>query len=321
MNKKVSIIIVVAFLILIVVPVVVAQTAKNESREWVGVTLDEVTFEEVTFYNQEQGLELAGMLFVPEDDSQSSEEPYPAVVFIHGSMPSFRENRFPLTWAKHLTENGVIVFIPDKRGAGNSEGDAESASFEDLSRDAIAAVHYLQERDDLSISRIGILGASQGGIISPLTANLSDEISFIINLSGTALPIREQLLYEENNNLREMGLLPGISNLIAIPSAWSIRELRQKTKWDAIGDFDPLPYWKELDVEALVLYGREDTNVQSEKSEALLNSLDKANITVTVYDGSGHNLETPLGQGNQIIRQEALDDVLNFILSINNQEN
>ncbi|NIP23275.1 MAG: hypothetical protein GWN55_04895, partial [Phycisphaerae bacterium] len=128
MKKKISLIVLAFVLMLLVVPVVVAQTTKDEPREWSGVTLDEVTYEEVSFHNPEQDLNLAGMLFMPEDVDQSITGSLPAVVFIHGSAPSFRENRFPLTWAKHLTENGVIVFIPDKRGAGKSEGDGQTAS-------------------------------------------------------------------------------------------------------------------------------------------------------------------------------------------------
>ena len=59
-----------------------------------------------------------------------------------------------------------------------------------------------------------------------------------------------------------------------------------------VGDFDPLIYWQDLGIEALVLYGEDDTNIPTIKSEALLLSLNKPNITVKLYEGSGHNLET-----------------------------
>ncbi len=316
MKKKVVIIVLTAVLLLLVVPVIFAQTSDSKSREWSStISLNDLAYEEVSFYNQEQALSLAGMLFTPQGSRQSVNGSAPAVIFIHGSAPSNRENRWFLTITQHLLENGVIVFNPDKRGAGNSEGDGQTASFQDLATDTLAAVHYLQGRQDLSISHIGLIGSSQGGHISPMIANQSQDIAFIIDLSGTAVPIREQLLYEENYNLREMGFLPGLSNLIAYPAAWSIREVRQKELWSAIGDFDPLPHWQELEIEALVLYGKEDTNIPAIKSEMLLQSLNKPNITVKLYEGSGHNLETPIGQGDNIIRQEALQDMSNFILS------
>ena len=310
MNKTIGVGLAIAFLLILVVPVLVAQLRTKESRTWEGVTLDEVEYEEVQFYNEAEQLRLAGMLFVPEGDG-----PFPAVVFVHGSAPSFRGNRIILTETKYLLDNGVMVLVPDKRGADGSEGDWETASFEALGMDAVAAVDYLLARDDLPISRVGIIGASQGGHISPLIASQSDEIDFIVDLSGTSLPLREQLLFEEQQNLRQIGFLPLVADVLAYPSAWSIREVRQKTFWQAIGDFDPLPYWEELDVPALAIFGLEDTNVPALESEARLQTLNKSNITVKVYEGSGHNLETPLGQGNLVVRQEVLDDILNFIMS------
>ena len=310
MNKTIGVGLAIAFLLILVVPVLVAQLRTKESRTWEGVTLDEVEYEEVQFYNEAEQLRLAGMLFVPEGDG-----PFPAVVFVHGSAPSFRGNRIILTETKYLLDNGVMVLVPDKRGADGSEGDWETASFEALGMDAVAAVDYLLARDDLPISRVGIIGASQGGHISPLIASQSDEIDFIIDLSGTSLPLREQLLFEEQQNLRQIGFLPLVADVLAYPSAWSIREVRQKTFWQAIGDFDPLPYWEELDVPALAIFGLEDTNVPALESEARLQTLNKSNITVKVYEGSGHNLETPLGEGNLVVRQEVLDDLLNFIMS------
>mgnify|MGYP002624824809 CR=1 FL=1 len=311
MNKKVGVILALLFLLILVVPVLAAHLRPKESRDWEGVTLDEVKYEEVQFSNEAEQIQLAGMLFVPQGSG-----PYSAVVFVHGSAPSYRENRWILTITKYLQDNGILVLVPDKRGADASEGDPETASFEALATDTVAAVDYLLSREDLPISHIGIIGSSQGGHIAPVIAGQSDNVTFTIDLSGMAVPIREQLLYEENHNLRQMGFLPGISDLLAHPAAWSIREVRQKNHWDAIGDFDPLPYWQALEVPALVLYGREDTNIPAEKSEALLQSLNKANITVRLYDGSGHNLETPLGQGNLVIRQEALNDILNFVQSV-----
>lgn len=311
MNKTIGVILGVALLLIVVVPVLAAQLLPEVSREWVAARLDEMDYEEVQFYNEAQALQLAGILFVPE-----GEGPFPAVVFVHGSGPGSRENRWNLTIAQHLVENGVLVLIPDKRGSGDSEGDWESASFADLGTDVVTAVNYLNGRSDLPISHVGIIGNSQGGHITPLIASQSDAVEFVINLSGTAVSIREQLIYEETHNLRKMGFLPGISDLLAYPAAWSIREVRQKTLWDAIGDFDPLPYWQEIKVPALVLYGAEDTNIPAVKSEAMLQNLGNDNISVFLFEESGHGLETPIGKGNNVIRQEALDKILSFILGI-----
>jgi len=52
----------------------------------------------------------------------------------------------------------------------------------------LAAVRYLKSRADIDHRRIGLCGHSQGGIVAPLCAAQSDDVSFVICLSGTGLP-------------------------------------------------------------------------------------------------------------------------------------
>jgi pimeloyl-ACP methyl ester carboxylesterase len=236
--KKIGLPIII-LLLLIIVPMLVTQVMAKEERNYQAVSLEETSYEEISFYNGAQDIDLGGMLFLPE-----GEGPYPAVVIIHGSGTSRRDNRWYLTITQYLQANGIAVLLPDKRGSEKSGGSWRSASFEDLSTDTVAAVDFLKTRDDLPITKIGIIGMSQGGFIAPMVASLSPDVAFVVDFVGAAVPIKEQLLFEENNNLREMGFLPGISNLIAYPAAWSIRELRQKDFWDAVGHYDPLPYWQ-----------------------------------------------------------------------------
>ena len=127
--------------------------------------------------------------------------------------------------------------------------------------------------------------------------------------------MHDQLVYEETHNLREIGFLPGLSDLLAYPSSWMIINVRQKVFWDSIGNFDAVPYWQRLSIESLVLYGELDTNVPSSESAEILRSLGKPNIDVRIYKGSGHALESPTGEGNSIFREDALRDIRDFVLS------
>lgn len=311
MKLKVFAVASVILLLVIVVPFVLAQASGGEERPLRGISLAQTVYEEINFVNEAQDIQLGGMLFLPD-----SNDPYPAVVIIHGSGTSRRDNQWYVTLAHALQENGIAVLLPDKRGSEKSGGNWRTASFEDLATDTVAAVDYLKGRDDLPITTMGIAGLSQGGFLAPVAATMSSDIGFVINLVGAAVTIEEQLLYEENHNLRQMGLLPGISNLVAYPAAWSIREVRQKEFWDAVGNFDPLPYWQAVDVPALVLFGEADTNVPTAESAARLQGLNKGNIEVRTYEGSGHALQDPPGRGNDLMRVEALEAVSAFILAI-----
>lgn len=295
-------------LVVVMGPVLVAQFTRSAPRAYQGVRLQDLQYTEVSFRNEAQDLDLAGMLFIPEGSG-----PFPAAVIIHGSGTSRRDNSWYLTLTNHLRVNGVVVLLPDKRGSEGSEGNWRTSSIEDLATDTLAAIDFLKSQDTVDISQIGIIGMSQGGWIAPVVASQTSDVGFVIDVVGTSLPAYQQLVYEENHNLREMGFLPGISNLISYPSTFVLREITQKDFWDAVGNFDPLPYWREVDVPVLVLYGSEDTNVPSEASKAAFETLNKDNIEVRIYEGSGHALQDPPGTGDRIFREEALADITDFI--------
>jgi dienelactone hydrolase len=306
--KKIKTVLLLGFLALLVVPVLVAQIAKPERRSFDWVKLKDTSYQEIRFQNTAQDLELAGMLFVPE-----GEGPFPAAVIIHGSGTSRRDSGWYLTLTQYLQENDVVVLLPDNRGSEKSEGDWHTASFEDLATDSVAAVSFLKNQEKVTISGIGVIGLSQGGHIAPVVADQTKGIAFVVNIVGGAVPMHDLLVYEETHNLRKLGILPGLSDLLAYPASWSITKGRQKRFWDAVGNFDPAPYWQRLSVESLVLYGENDTNVPSSESAAILRSLGNPNISVKIYEGSGHALESPAGKGRSIFREDALRDIRDFI--------
>jgi len=308
--KKFKTVLLLGVLALLIVPVLVTQIAKPDRRSFEWVELKDTSYQEISFQNTAHDLELAGMLFVPEGAG-----PFPAAVIIHGSGTSRRDSGWYLTLTQYLQENGIVVLLPDKRGSEQSEGDWRTASFEDLSTDSVAAVSFLKNQEEATISDIGVIGLSQGGHIAPVVADQTPDIAFVVNIVGGAVPMHDLLVYEETHNLRELGILPGVSDLLAYPASWSITKVRQRVFWDAIGNFDPVPYWQRLSVDSLVLYGENDMNVPSRKSAAILRSLGNPNIDVKIYEGSGHALESPEDKGRSIFREDALRDIRDFIHS------
>jgi dienelactone hydrolase len=261
-----------------------------------------------------QNLALGGLVFVPHGDG-----PFPAAVVIHGSGTSRRDNGWYLTLTEHLQSSGVVVLLPDKRGSEASEGHWQTSSFEDLATDTLAAIEYLRAQMTIPISGIGVIGMSQGGWIAPLVAAKEDDLSFLVSVVGSVVTPREQLLYEENYNLRQIGFLPGISNLLAYAGSANVRYLVQPELYGLIVDYDPLPYWRNLSIDSLVLFGADDTNVPSAESAKRLKSLHNPRIHVKIYEGSGHALESSAGQGNSIIRKDALEEISAFIHDIGEQ--
>ena len=297
-------------LLVVVGPVLLTRFSKSQPRSLKGVRLNTMTFQEVTFPNPAAGVRLAGMLFRPEGDG-----PFPTAVIIHGSGTSKRDNGWYLALTQYLRDKGIAVLLPDKRGSEKSEGNWRTASFLDLASDTAAAIAFLRSQSDLPLSAIGLIGMSQGGHIAPIVASTSDDLAFVVNVVGSSLPMHDGLLYEENHNLREVGFLPGISDAVARLSTLYLRKIAQPGFWNAIGNFDPLPFWKTLEAPALVLYGAEDTNVPSARSAERLRALQKPNIEVLVFEGSGHAIESPEGTGDSVFREDALQKIVDFILA------
>ena len=301
-------------LAVLLIPVFVQQLLPSESRQLQRVKLADTRHAEVAFRNQSQDLALAGLSFVPEGDG-----PFPAAVIIHGSGTSHRSNGWYLTLTKHLQDNGIVVLLPDKRGSEMSEGDWRTSSFEDLATDTLAAIEYLRAQQSVPLSGIGVIGMSQGGWIAPLVASQEDDLAFIVSMVGSVVTPREQLLYEENHNLRQFGFLPGISNVLAYLGYANVRYLAQKQLYDLIVDYDPLPYWHDISIDSLVLLGADDTNVPSAESAKRLANLENPHIRVEFYQGSGHALESPEGHGNSIIRIDVLNEIAGFIHDANSK--
>jgi dienelactone hydrolase len=290
------------------VPVLVQQLLPAEPRQLERVELADTQHLEVAFQNRSQDLALAGLLFVPEGDG-----PFPAAVVIHGSGTSRRDNGWYLTLTKHLQDRGIVVLLPDKRGSEKSEGDWRTSSFDDLATDTLAAIDYLRMQQSVPLSGIGVIGMSQGGWIAPVVASQDDGLAFLVSVVGSAVTPPEQLLYEENHNLRQLGFLPGISNVLAYAGCANVRYLAQPDLYDLIIDYDPLPYWQDISIDSLALFGADDTNVPTAESAKRLVNLDNSHIRVEVYQGSGHALESPPEQGNSIIREDALIEISGFI--------
>lgn len=150
--------------------------------------------EDVAFDNKGAGVKLAGTLTLPREI-----RPCPAVVLISGSGPQDRnETVFGhkpfLVLADHLTRNGIAVLRYDDRGIGKSTGNFAAATTADFASDASAALEYLKGRKEINAKQIGLAGHSEGGIIAPMIAAKSADVSFIVLLAGTGLP-GDELLY------------------------------------------------------------------------------------------------------------------------------
>jgi dienelactone hydrolase len=138
--------------------------------------------EEVSFANG--GIRLAGTLTLPDTPSRC-----PAVVLLQGSGPLDRNEEvfgfrpFAII-ADYLARNGIAVLRYDSRGVGGSNGTSFQYTLSDVAGDTLAAVDYLKTHCEVDSAQIGLCGHSQGGIVAPMCAAQSEDVTFIVCLSG-----------------------------------------------------------------------------------------------------------------------------------------
>ncbi|MGB7842104.1 MAG: alpha/beta fold hydrolase, partial [Salinimicrobium sp.] len=155
--------------------------------------------EEVSFNNSEAGISLSGTFTRPVKEGK-----YPVVVLISGSGRhdrdgSMQTHRPFLVLADYLTRKGLAVLRYDDRGFKESTGDFSTATTADFAQDVLSAVAYLKSRKDIDVNNIGLIGHSEGGIVAPLAANQSSDISFIVTLAATGIPGSEVSIFQSKS--------------------------------------------------------------------------------------------------------------------------
>lgn len=248
--------------------------------------------EDVTFSNGDTTL--AGTLISPVGGRT-----HPAIILVHGSGAENREYMLP--WARFLIRRGVALLGFDKRGVGESTGDWNTASFDDLAGDVVAAFEYLKKRGDIDQAHIGVLGISQAGWIMPLAAVRAKDLAFLISISGAGVPAAETTIDQARNEMTMTGMpAEAVDQIIGLMklqyefartgNGWDeYAATRQKIVakmgaapktipgtpddpyWQFIRRiyfYDPGPTLRQLQTPTLALWGELDNNVLPDKNKA-----------------------------------------------------
>ena len=260
---------------------------------------------------------LSGTLLLPLTGG-----PHPAVVFLHGAGSEGRyASRF---LAEYLTSRGVAALIYDKRGVGSSTGDWKASNFNDLAADAIAGIGLLKNHNGINPKKIGVYGHSQGGMLGPLVASLSTDVSFLISAAGSAVPVYESEINSVTNQVRAKGISgKELDQATEFIKMWinvmrtgqgheeldrAVEKVRH-TKWfpilqmppkdhwmwafhKRIYDYNAADYWARVGIPVLVIYGERDLYVPVAQSisniDRALNRAGNKDYTILVLPRASH---------------------------------
>lgn len=274
---------------------------------------------EVAFQNG--SVTLQGTLLVPKHPG-----PHPAIIFLHGSGPQTRE--FAMPHAERFARLGIASLVFDKRGSGASSGDWTTSSLDDLARDAVAGIEFLKTQKEIDRHQVGIWGISQAGWVSALASSLTDEIAFLIMVTGGGATPLETEMYAYKTTLRHAELSAKDQSealdllhlyfeylrtgenrndlLKAIQASkakkWSSimpleRVLPSEAhveKWRWVATFDPAPYIAEMKFPVLILLAEKDeftpTELASRKWEENLRKAGNRDYEIKIFKGANHGI-------------------------------
>lgn len=265
-------------------------------------------------------LEFEGTLRVPHGATSA-----PLLIVYHAANGGSSDFPFYDHLKKEIPESGIATFLFDRRGSGNP-GDFNSASFEDLAKDGLAALGRLASDARIDRDRIGAYGISQGGWIAPIAANLSSEIDFVISVSGPGVTPARQMDYGAAYHLREAGYgddvvrsaldlrakvnayyrrpqdmealqsyIDGFRNepwfdLAFLPRGGRLPEDPAATKWLTEMDFDPVKNLRALRAPMLAVFGANDRWVPIQESVDAIRAAvpDGTTVDFHISEASGH---------------------------------
>lgn len=283
---------------------------------------------------------------------------HPVVVFVPGSQALSRDESAPFREFDALISNGIGILIYDKRGTGESTGDWQHESFEELADDALASVALLRRRRDINPQQIGVWGFSQGASIAPLAASRSTRIAFVIMTSGGAIAppeaeVNEQLARMRAQKLSEEEMKEAVAfmalqfDAVRSQQGWerfqaAIPHVREKKWyrytwgglprdywqwkwWVPIVDFDPIPVLKKVKVPVLAMFGAADQFTPPEtisgftaKIEAALRAGGNRDVTTKIFPNADHDISVKLENGQWAAPPDYHSTLISWILQRTN---
>ena len=158
--------------------------------------------EEVSFTNG--SFTLRGTLTKPRGCSRQT----PVVLMVSGSGQQNRDEELMghkpfLVIADYLARHGIATLRYDDRGVGKSTGNMAMITLQSNMLDAEAGIDYLKSTK--KFGKIGVLGHSEGGIISYMLA-ARGKADFVVSLAGPVLPGDSVLLMQNRDVLTTAGL-------------------------------------------------------------------------------------------------------------------
>jgi fermentation-respiration switch protein FrsA (DUF1100 family) len=253
---------------------------------------------------QSDGLKIYAMLTVPRGEKPATG--WPVVVFNHGYIPpaQYRTTERYVAYVDAFARGGYIVFRPDYRGHGSSEGVASGGyGSPDYTVDVLNALGSIKRYADADADRVGMWGHSMGGQITLRAMVTVKDIKAGVIWAGVVAPYPDLVArWRRNSAGASAGSSAGPSSSDIPAGALRWRDALSITYgspednpafWASIS---PNSYLAEGVAPIQIHHGDADTTVPLAFSDTLARELEAAGQAreYYVYPGDNHNLSNNL---------------------------
>ncbi len=235
------------------------------------------------------GLKIYALLTVPQGERPASG--WPVIVFNHGYIPpsQYRTAERYVAYVDAFARNGYIVFRPDYRGHGNSEGEARGGyGAPDYTIDVLNAVASIKRYPDADPNRIGMWGHSMGGHITLRAMVISKDIKAGVIWAGVVASYPDLMARWSRR--------PAGSAIPSTARRWREELVAQYGSPEENPEFwasiSPNTYVADLSGPIQLHHGTGDTNVPVEFSQKLAEQIQQAGevVELYLYEGDNHNI-------------------------------
>ena len=244
------------------------------------------------------GHTLAGTLTQPKNASRA--KPVGAIVTVTGSGPQDRDGTLGLQGyrpfrqiADSLARHGIAVLRMDDRGTAASGGTFKGSTSADFAEDARAGLAYLRTRSEIRFDRLGVIGHSEGAVITPMVAEKEPTLRAIVLLAGVAHPARSALHFQIKNGYEhDTALTPAKRDSLIAEIPTKIDAMMAADPWMKFFlTHDPAATMRRVKTPVLILTGSRDQQAAPEQvalMEAAFKEAGNTDVTAHVLPDLNH---------------------------------